>query len=56
MAVRHDRHRVCGFQFHPESLLTPHGAQLLEQSLAWAQAPYVTPTVTPLAMEAASCR
>lgn len=36
MAVRHDRHRVCGFQFHPESILTTQGARLLEQTLAWA--------------------
>lgn len=36
MAVRHDRDRVCGFQFHPESILTPAGGQLLEQTIAWA--------------------
>ncbi|MBT0717063.1 C26 family cysteine hydrolase domain-containing family [Rosenbergiella epipactidis] len=36
MAVRHDADRVCGFQFHPESILTTHGAKLLEQTLAWA--------------------
>ncbi|WP_350304966.1 glutamine amidotransferase-related protein [Photorhabdus viridis] len=36
MAVRHDKHKVCGFQFHPESILTTHGARLLEQTLAWA--------------------
>lgn len=36
MAVRHDVDRVCGFQFHPESILTTHGAKLLEQTLAWA--------------------
>lgn len=36
MAVRHDKDRVCGFQFHPESLLTPCGAKLLEQTLEWA--------------------
>lgn len=35
MAVRHDQHRVCGFQFHPESILTPQGARLLEQTLNW---------------------
>ncbi|CNH36271.1 anthranilate synthase component II [Yersinia aldovae] len=35
MAVRHDDHRVCGYQFHPESILTAHGARLLEQTLAW---------------------
>ncbi|MCW2473805.1 gamma-glutamyl-gamma-aminobutyrate hydrolase family protein [Candidatus Symbiopectobacterium sp. NZEC151] len=38
MAVRHDADRVCGFQFHPESILTTHGARLLEQTLAWALA------------------
>lgn len=36
MAVRHDKHRVCGFQFHPESILTTLGAKLLEQALNWA--------------------
>lgn len=38
MAVRHDEHRICGFQFHPESILTPQGACLLEQTLTWALA------------------
>ncbi|WJV55824.1 gamma-glutamyl-gamma-aminobutyrate hydrolase family protein [Prodigiosinella aquatilis] len=38
MAVRHDEHRVCGFQFHPESILTTHGARLLNQTLEWALA------------------
>jgi anthranilate synthase component 2 len=38
MAVRHDKHRVCGFQFHPESILTSQGARLLEQTLSWALA------------------
>ncbi len=38
MAVRHDEDRVCGFQFHPESILTSQGARLLEQTLAWALA------------------
>lgn len=36
MAVRHDADRVCGFQFHPESILTSQGGRLLEQTLAWA--------------------
>jgi len=38
MAVRDDAQRVCGFQFHPESILTTQGARLLEQTLAWALA------------------
>ncbi|QDY42060.1 glutamine amidotransferase-related protein [Candidatus Pantoea soli] len=40
MAVRHEADRVCGFQFHPESILTTQGARLLEQTLNWALAPY----------------
>ncbi|MBS9433103.1 glutamine amidotransferase [Photorhabdus luminescens] len=36
MAVRHNEHKVCGFQFHPESILTTQGAKLLEQTLVWA--------------------
>ncbi len=39
MAVRHDQHRVCGFQFHPESILTTQGVRLLEQTLSWALTP-----------------
>lgn len=35
MAVRNDADRICGFQFHPESILTTQGAQLLNQTLAW---------------------
>lgn len=38
MAVRQEEDRVCGFQFHPESILTSQGARLLEQTLAWALA------------------
>lgn len=36
MAIRHDEDKVCGFQFHPESILTTQGARLLEQTLVWA--------------------
>lgn len=36
MAVRHDEDRVCGFQFHPESILTIQGVKLLEQTIDWA--------------------
>lgn len=35
MAVRNNVDRVCGFQFHPESILTPDGALLLRVSLMW---------------------
>ncbi|EKT56218.1 glutamine amidotransferase-related protein [Providencia sneebia] len=36
MAVRNDKDRVCGFQFHPESILTTQGAILLEKTVIWA--------------------
>ncbi|TCV99909.1 glutamine amidotransferase-related protein [Biostraticola tofi] len=38
MAVRNDSDRVCGFQFHPESILTIQGGHLLNQTLDWALA------------------
>ena len=36
MAVVNHNDRTCGFQFHPESLLTPHGITLLNQTVTWA--------------------
>ncbi len=33
MAIYHPKDRVLGFQFHPESILTCDGAQLLQNSL-----------------------
>lgn len=36
MAVRHEHDRVCGFQFHPESILTTHGTLLMHQTIKWA--------------------
>ncbi|NBI13823.1 aminodeoxychorismate/anthranilate synthase component II [[Haemophilus] felis] len=38
MAVRHRYLPICGFQFHPESILTTQGAKLLAQTLAWLEA------------------
>ncbi|MGF1679842.1 aminodeoxychorismate/anthranilate synthase component II [Photobacterium minamisatsumaniensis] len=35
MAVTNDEDRVCGYQFHPESILTTQGAQLLTNTLNW---------------------
>lgn len=35
-ALRHQRHRVWGVQFHPESIMTPQGKALLENFLALA--------------------
>jgi anthranilate/para-aminobenzoate synthase component II len=34
MAMRHRELPVEGVQFHPESVLTPHGKRLLENFLA----------------------
>ena len=30
MAVSHTEYKVYGIQFHPESILTPHGNRILE--------------------------
>lgn len=35
MAVRNAQDRICGFQFHPESILTTEGARLLNQTIDW---------------------
>ena len=34
MAVRHERHPHFGVQFHPESLLTTHGQQMIDNFVA----------------------
>ena len=36
MGLRHRVHKVCGLQFHPESVLTEHGHPLLESFLRLA--------------------
>lgn len=38
MAVRHASHPTWGVQFHPESILTPRGEQLLANFLAMVEA------------------
>ncbi|WP_088328970.1 aminodeoxychorismate/anthranilate synthase component II [Lacimicrobium sp. SS2-24] len=35
MALYHPEHKMLGFQFHPESILTALGSQLLAQSLTY---------------------
>ncbi len=36
MSVVHERDKVCGFQFHPESIMTTYGAALLANAIDWA--------------------
>ncbi|NIY92633.1 aminodeoxychorismate/anthranilate synthase component II [Vibrio diazotrophicus] len=36
MSVVHEQDKVCGFQFHPESIMTTQGATLLENAIDWA--------------------
>ncbi len=36
MSVVNERDKVCGFQFHPESILTTYGATLLANAIEWA--------------------
>ena len=43
MAVCHEEHKVCGFQFHPESIMTTQGAQLLENAITWTLPSHSTP-------------
>jgi len=35
MAVAHASKRILGYQFHPESILTTKGDQLMKNSLRW---------------------
>ncbi|CUX95789.1 Bifunctional protein TrpGD [Candidatus Mikella endobia] len=36
MAIRNNTDKICGFQFHPESILTTQGAELLNKTILWA--------------------
>ncbi|MEO5673450.1 MAG: aminodeoxychorismate/anthranilate synthase component II [Chitinophagales bacterium] len=37
MAIIHPEYKICGIQFHPESILTPHGINILRNWLYWIQ-------------------
>ncbi|MGK0435629.1 MAG: anthranilate synthase component 2, partial [Planctomycetota bacterium] len=37
MAIEHTELPQLGVQFHPESVLTPHGQQLLRGVMTWAE-------------------
>lgn len=39
MAIRHRQLPICAYQFHPESIMTVQGSQLLKQSLDWLLTP-----------------
>ncbi|QCI23055.1 anthranilate synthase component II (plasmid) [Buchnera aphidicola (Macrosiphum gaurae)] len=41
MSVRNNLDRVCGFQFHPESILTTCGDEILERIISWASIKYI---------------
>ncbi|CAM2926279.1 aminodeoxychorismate/anthranilate synthase component II [Moritella viscosa] len=43
MAIIQPEDKVIGFQFHPESILTSEGAELLKNTLAWAAASVSSP-------------
>lgn len=38
MSVVQEQDKVCGFQFHPESIMTTYGATLLTNAIEWALA------------------
>lgn len=38
MAVEHAEHPIFGIQFHPESILTPHGSRILENFVKMSRA------------------
>jgi anthranilate synthase component 2 len=39
MSVVQEEDRVCGFQYHPESIMTTYGATLLANAIEWALTP-----------------
>lgn len=36
MSIVHEQDKICGFQFHPESIMTTYGATLLANAIDWA--------------------
>ncbi len=40
MSVVQEQDKVCGYQFHPESIMTTYGATLLENTIEWALRAY----------------
>lgn len=36
MAVINEADKICGFQFHPESIMTPEGDRLIKNVIHWA--------------------
>ncbi|MCG9679878.1 aminodeoxychorismate/anthranilate synthase component II [Vibrio sp. Isolate24] len=36
MSVVQEQDKICGFQFHPESIMTTYGATLLANAIEWA--------------------
>lgn len=36
MAIAHPQFKICGIQFHPESILTPDGRMMLQNWLRWS--------------------
>lgn len=42
MSVVQEQDKVCGFQFHPESIMTTYGATLLTNAIEWALASHIS--------------
>ena len=47
MGIRHRRHAVEGVQFHPESIMTEHGKELLANFLAMREGAAAAPSPVP---------
>ncbi|BGI51637.1 MAG: hypothetical protein BucCj_3930 (plasmid) [Buchnera aphidicola (Ceratovacuna japonica)] len=35
MSLRSKKYKICSFQFHPESILTPLGNELMKNTIKW---------------------